>query len=199
MKVIGLCGGSGSGKGIACMAFSEFGIHSLDTDALYHGLISSKSKCTSDLEAEFGNKILNSDGSVNRKTLSDIVFENPDKLKRLNEISHFHILNGCRDWLSNERENGSSFAIIDAPLLFESNFDSECDIIISVTADRELRISRIMARDGIDRRKAEKRIDLQKSDEFLRDRSDFVIENNGSYDELREKIKEITEKISTWG
>ena len=198
MKVIGLCGGSGSGKGVVSSLFASRGIPNIDTDAIYRQLISGDSLCTRALSDEFGKKIISQDGSVNRRILADIVFssENSDyKLKRLNSIAHTFILDETRKRLDELKTPGFEAAIVDAPVLFESGFDKECDLIISVIADIEIRVERIVVRDSIDRKSAEARISKQLSNDELIARSNFVIENNSDLQSLEKKVNEIAELI----
>ena len=198
MKVIGLCGGSGSGKGTVSSFFDKYGIPAIDTDALYRELTSGDSPCTRALSLEFGKEIISDDGSLNRKALGKIVFcgENAEnRRKRLNEIAHKYILNEARRRLELFRNNGCPAAIVDAAVLFESGFDSKCDIIISVIADKEIRINRIMSRDNIDRASAIARIDSQLSDEEIISRSDFVIRNVSDLTSLEKRVSEVAKLI----
>lgn len=97
-----------------------------------------------------------------------------DKLTALNRITHKHIIAEINAWLEGRAKAGDTLAVVDAPQLFESGFDKHCDFIIGVIADREVRIRRIVARDGIDRTAAEKRIDSQHSDEFFTEHCDSL-------------------------
>ena len=199
MKVIGLCGGSGSGKGIVCLIFSEHGIPSIDTDAVYHQLTSADSACTRKLAAAFGNEILFPDGSLNRQALASIVFSGDDsgeKRARLNEISHKFILDEARKRISSYENKGYSAVIVDAPLLFESGFDSECDLLICVIAEESVRIDRIMTRDSIDYERAMARIASQIKDEILKSKCDIIIENNGDISSLRATVKAVAEQLT---
>ncbi len=197
MKIIGLCGGSGSGKGTVAAMFLRHGIPSVDTDKVYHAITSKTTPCTLELVAEFGDSILNIDGSLNRKALARIVFEsgNETKLNRLNSITHRHILNTTREILEEYKSSGVRAALVDAPLLFESHFNEECDEIIAVIADMDVRISRIIERDHVDRTAAMTRISKQLSDEYLREHSDHIIVNNGSLCETEKEVARIAEKI----
>ena len=198
MKFIGLCGGSGSGKGVVSSLFASRGIPNIDTDAIYRQIISGDSLCTRALSDEFGKKIISQDGSVNRRVLADIVFssENSDyKLKRLNSIAHTFILDETRKRLDELKTLGFEAAIVDAPVLFESGFDKECDGVLCVYAPREVRIARIMERDSISREQAERRIDAQASDAYLLSRSGYHICNEGDVEALRARVAEIAQKI----
>ncbi len=198
MKVVGLCGGSGSGKGTVAKMFFCYGIPSIDTDAVYHEITSKKTPCTDALAEKFGNEILNLDGSLNRRALSKIVFSGDGSLGKreaLNRISHKFVLDKTREILSEYENAGALAAIVDAPLLFESGFDKECDLIIAVIAEKDVRISRIVGRDGISENDARLRIESQLTDEFLSEHSNFVISNAGSLDDLRPAVRKIAEEI----
>lgn len=190
MKVIGLCGGSGSGKGAVCSVFSELGIPCIDTDAIYHDMTSTRSPCLDELACEFGENIV-SDGKLNRAALAEIVFsgdKSDERLKRLNSIAHQHILARVRELLLHYAADGFEIAVVDAPVLFESGFDRECHFTLSVIADPEERIKRIMARDNITYSAACKRVQNQKTNEWLIANTDHQIFNNGSMAELREAV-----------
>ena len=188
MKVIGLCGGSGSGKGAVSLIFSECGIPFIDTDRVYREMTSGDSECLRELRAAFGDGIVASDGSLDRRRLAELVFSGDDANARrslLNSIAHKHILDETRRRI---KAFGARTVVVDAPLLFESGFDKECDFIVAVIADREVRIERIMRRDGIDRSAATARIASQLSDGELIKRADAVIENNGELSALRASV-----------
>ncbi len=200
MKVIGLCGGSGSGKGAVSRIFLKYGIPSVDTDALYREMTSSEGECMSALISAFGPSVANDDGSLNRETLRTIVFRGDNKdTKRtlLNEITHKFILKKTRALISEYRQQNKEFALIDAPLLFESGFDRECDFTLAILADREKRIERIISRDGITREAAEARIDTQLSDCELAKMADFTITNNSTPEQLCKSVQEFISKIKT--
>lgn len=197
MRVIGLAGGSGSGKSTVCKLFSEFGFAFINTDDVYHKLTSTPTPCLDDLVREFGREILNEGCySLNRKKLAEIVFADgaEKKLKKLNEISHFHILNETEEIISSLSDEYFG-VLIDAPLLFESEFDKKCDFVISVIADENIRIKRITERDGISEENAKIRINKQLSNDFLKKKSKFIIVNDGDISELKKAVYEISEKI----
>ena len=194
MLVIGLCGGSGSGKGAVSSILSEYGILPIDTDKVYHELTSAKSDCLDALTDEFGAEILDGQGRLDRRKLAAIVFSDTTRLQVLNSIAHFYVLREVRRMITEAQ--GKYFAVlVDAPLLFESGFHKECDIIVAVSADISVRIDRIMQRDGIDEEAAEKRLSNQISDAELRERSNYIIENNGSLSELRANVESMIKKI----
>lgn len=202
MKVIGLTGGSGAGKGEVSLCFMTYGIRALDTDKVARLVTAPGSKCLSELVDEFGREILLPDGRLNRHGLAKIVFGENDeeekhrKLSTLNRITHKHIIDEINSWLNCRAAAGDKIAVVDAPQLFESGFDKHCDFIIGVVADREVRLRRIIARDGIERSAAEKRIDSQLSDDFFTKECDFIVHNNGGIDELDGQLQTILKKLN---
>ena len=198
MKIIGLCGGSGSGKGEVSKIFSSHNIISIDTDKIYRDLTSSDTECMRELVSFFGHDIQKSDGSLDRRLLADIVFSrdnSPEKRKMLNKISHAHVLGEVRRKIKEYNSLGIPAVAVDAPLLFESGFHNECDTVVGVIADREERINRIMSRDKITRSAAESRIASQLSDEYISENSDYIIINNGDKDSLKCEVDKLAKKI----
>lgn len=197
MKVIGLCGGSGSGKGAVASVFVALGIPTIDCDAVYHELTSYTSPCLLELSREFGESIIK-DGRLDRAALRDVVFDPAHvstRQPRLNEITHKYVILEVERLLAEYAAEGKIGAVIDAPLLFESGIDRRCDTLIAVIADRELRINRIMTRDNIDRARAAHRIDSQIPDDILASRVDIVITNNGTVSELEREVTRIYHEI----
>ena len=197
MFIIGLTGNSGSGKGTVCKSFLKFGIPSIDADVIYRDLTSIGTVLNKELSENFGDDILNEDLSLNRKALAKIVFSDPsgDLLKKLNKITHTHIISETEKRIKDLEKNGVSAVIFDAPLLFESGFDKKCDVIITVSATNDDKISRIMQRDNIDHSKAVARINAQLNESFLIERSDYVINNVGDVADIDLQVKKIIKNI----
>ncbi len=200
MKIIGLTGQSGAGKGTVAKILEKNGIPHIDCDAVYHSMLTPDGECTKELAKHFGENILSEDGSINRKRLADAVFfgEGHEKrLRELNEITHSLVLKKCREMIEEYKSQGKIAVAVDAPTLFESGFDRECDIIFSVIAPYEIRLERIMKRDEISLEKIHQRFSAQKSEDFFRENSDYIIENTAGEDELEKSIKKfIREKLS---
>ena len=193
MKVIGLTGPSGVGKGWVCRYLSQFNIPSIDTDAVYHELLVPPSPCLDELVTTFGHQIL-IDGNLNRAALATIVFSDPQKLKQLNTITHKYILARTDMLLDTYRTEGRQAAIVDAPALFESGYDEKCDFVITVLADKELRLMRIIQRDNISMQAADKRLNAQKPDEFYSSRAKYPFINNGDDTVLNQELLSILTK-----
>lgn len=197
MIKIGICGSSGSGKGYVCKKFSVYGYKWIDTDRVYRDLATPKSECVKELKEYFGTSILNEDGSLNRKELSKSVFEgenSKERLNQLNKITHYHIKKETERIILESEENGYKGVLIDAPVLFESGFDNMCDVTICVTAKTSLKIERIMNRDGLTYEKAVARINNQLSDDELRKKCNYEIDNSENAN-VEKQILEIIEKL----
>ena len=148
MLIVGLTGPSGAGKGVVCRIFERYGVPCIDTDAVYHNLLQPPSACLDELANRFGTSILNTDGTLDRKALSALVFvpENREKLKELNRITHRHILSDVRRQCDTLRQGGCPVVLVDAPQLYESEFDGECDCVIAVVAPHDVCVARKIGR-----------------------------------------------------
>lgn len=198
MKKIGLTGPSGAGKGIVCEVFAKLGFPCADTDRIYHELLVPPSKCLDEIVSEFGSSVLKSDGTLNRATLAKIVFSgegHKDRQEKLNKISHKYVLNTVREWITECEVSGFDAVVVDAPLLFESGFDKECDLIIVVISDIEIRIARIMKRDSLSVDDAYARINSQPNDEYYIERADYIVTNNGTAEEIESNVHNFIEKF----
>lgn len=192
MIVVGLTGMSGAGKSYVASFLKNAGLNIIDADKVYHELVSSDGECIRELEDVFGPSVINPDRSLNRSKLAPIVFADYQKLARLNEITHKYVLSEIRDRISKL----TGICVVDAPQLFESGFDQECDFVIGVVADRDICIDRIVARDSITSEKAEARLSSQHDRAYFESRCDFIIINNGNdiSNDIENTIKLIKEK-----
>lgn len=193
MLVIGLTGPTGAGKGVVSDVFAAHGIPVIDADTVYHQLLIPPSACLNELTYTFGTQILAHDGTLDRKRLGSIVFSDAPLLQRLNEITHRYVMASIKTKLEQLRREEVRAVILDAPQLFEAEADKLCHVIVSVLASKDVRIARIVARDHIDHEAALRRIAAQKSDEFFRTHSDYVIENNGDLSAILPAVQKILE------
>ncbi len=195
--VIGLTGPTGAGKGVVSGICRRWGIPSIDTDAVYHALLNPPSACLDELVSAFGTGICNPDGTLNRPALAAIVFapDAGDRLERLNRITHHFVLDRVRALCREYGEAGAPAVLVDAPLLYESGFDAECDRVLAVLAAPDTRLCRIMARDGISMDAALARLRAQKPDSFY-GRADGVLHNDGTPDELEAPLHGL---LTDWG
>lgn len=197
MRIIGVCGGIGSGKSTVSCVLSKRGIPVISADDVYHELTSSSSACLDDLVSYFGTEIL-LNGALDRTRLSNAIFSSPDPgllLTKLNSITHKHVIREIEDRISNLESNGFEVVAVEVPLLFESGFDKRCDSIIAVIADEEIRINRLISRDSITREKAISKIGSQLSDEFLISHADYVVNNDLGLDNIESQVDNILQEI----
>ena len=182
MFIIGITGGTGSGKTTATRALKALGALVLDCDELYHRLLIDNKQLKTELETHFGG-VLNGD-VIDRKMLSEIVWNDPSALRKLNEITHRYISEAIGWEIDNWEAQGGKTVAIDAIAIFESGIREKCDVIIGVTAPVKMRLSRIMKRDGLTREQAEKRIKAQKPDNYFTKNCDHILQ--GTYDNPEE-------------
>lgn len=196
MKVIGVTGGIGSGKSTVSRILKDLGAKIVDADKIARKILVKGGKPLEDVVNYFGKEILDSDGELNRKKLADIVFNKSEKLTVLNKITHGYIAEEIIKAVSSYKaDNAADIIVIDAPIPIEHGFIDQSDEIWVVTANREVRISRIMERNGLSREDAEKRIDSQQSDEAYLSIADEIIVNEGSIEELENTVAKLFVKI----
>jgi len=186
--IIGLTGGSGTGKSTAGSFFKDRGFLVIDADKVSRKVCSKGEKCLLEIKDSFGENILDSEGNLKRQVLGDIVFNDKAKLNLLNKITHKYIIEEICNIVS---QNKCKNIVLDAPLLFETDLHKMCDINICILSNKENRINRIMLRDGISKEQAFRRIESQKDDEYYISRSDYAIYNDLGVSELEGSLKDI--------
>lgn len=194
MKILGLTGGSGTGKSAACTAFARLGCGVIDADATYRTLCDTCEPMLEEIQNVFGD-VFSIDGKLDRKKLGAIVFADAQKLQQLNAITHPYIRQAARDAFAAYSKRGCLLCIYDAPVLFEGQMETLCDKTCAVLAARNTRIARIVARDAITEEYAALRIDAQKDDAFYRERCDYVVQNDADLDTLYTQVRKIYEDM----
>lgn len=179
--IIGITGGTGCGKTTVLEVIRELGGVVLDCDAIYHRLLETDHRLLTAIETRFPGTVEN--GVLQRKKLGAIVFSDEQALKDLNLLTH----GAVRAEVIRQLTPEPALAAIDAIGLFESGIDKLCKLTVAVTAPQEIRIGRLMARDGITRDYALARIAAQPSAEEFARRCDHVLENDGTREAFREK------------
>lgn len=191
--LIGITGPSGSGKTSALSVLEREGVLVLDCDAVYHELLEHDVELLEALRAHWPEAFAGE--SLDRRKLGEIVFQDPKVLKQLNIITHRFISREIMRRLTDFAMNGGRMAALDAIELISSGLGAACDCVIGVLADAEVRLSRIMNRDGISREAALLRIQAQKSDQYFIDSCDRVVYNNGSAAEFEQIFMNTLEEI----
>ena len=194
MKILGLTGGSGTGKSAACTAFARLGCGVIDADATYRTLCDTCEPMLKEIQNVCGD-VFSTDGKLDRKKLGAIVFADAQKLQQLNAITHPYIRQAARDAFAAYSKRGCLLCIYDAPVLFEGQMETLCDKTCAVLAARNTRIARIVARDAITEEYAALRIDAQKDDAFYRERCDYIVQNDADLDTLYTQVRKIYEDM----
>ena len=187
--IIGLCGRTGSGKSTVGEYYASLGINYIDTDKVSREVTSAGSPCLKELAAYFGETILSADGSLNRPYLASLAMNDENGYRALNEITHRYIVARTKELVKGD------ITVIDAPLLFESGLDKYCDTIIGVVASDASCIRRVRKRDNITLSAARARLARQKSNGFLYENCDYIIENRSNLRALLNKARKVLEQI----
>ena len=196
MKVIGLTGGTGSGKSVVSKSLAAAGALIVDADKIAHEIILKGEPAYQEIIEYYGTGILDEEGSIIRKKLGEIVFNDKEKLAFLNQCTHKYITAEVKKQIAEAKEEGTATAIIvDAPLLLEAKLETVCDLVWVVYAEPEVRAQRVMARDGITYELAKARIANQKSWEEYKAAADAVIDNSKDISYLEGQLSEILKTL----
>lgn len=191
--IFGITGQTGSGKSTVSDIFRRLGVYVADADKASRSVCTPGSGCLKEIEAEFGSAFIGENGELDRRALGKVVFADEKKLEKLSEITHKYIYRAVKRELE---ETNKDICAVDGAVLIGSGLEELCELMVAVTADEKMRKRRIIERDGLSESEAERRIAAQKSEEFYREHSDFVIENNGGAEELEKQVKLIYERIA---
>jgi dephospho-CoA kinase len=190
---LGLSGGIGSGKSTVAKILSNLGAVVIDADVVAKEMLEpNEAGYTKTIEA-FGESILDSDRRIDRKKLAELVFQNSEELAKLEAIVHPAVIARVAQIRNSLPE--STVVVYDTPLLFEKNLQGQFDKVLIVVTDSEHRKSRLIER-GLEITDIEARIANQATDAQRRTVADFVIENNGSPEELQDQVAKVWQQIS---
>ena len=176
MKVIGITGGIGSGKSVACAIFKTLGVPVYNADQEAKNLYDKYPELINKIKAEVSDEVFDKNGKLDRKKMAEIIFSDPLKLKLLNSIVHPAVRKDFQKWIASQMNQ--AYVIKEAAILYESGAYKDCDQVISVVSPVDLRIQRVRERDRKSRSEVEKIIENQWSDEERIKKSDFVINND---------------------
>lgn len=195
MRVFGLTGQTGAGKSTVALHLAQRGFLVIDGDKVARRVTENGSPALCELCACFGDDILFEDGSLNRKKLAERAFSSKENTALLNAVTHPYIDAVFKKELERGKKAGYRFALIDAAALLESPSRVLCEKVIAVICPKEIRLERILLRDGITRREALRRMEAQKDEEYYKKNADIIIRNYPPYevqDEAEAFLKEVT-------
>ncbi|MCO7136588.1 dephospho-CoA kinase [[Clostridium] leptum] len=193
--ILGLTGPTGSGKSTIASMLRERGFAVVDADQVAREVMEPGSPVLVRLQETFGRDVLDKDGSLNRKKLAARAFVTSQSTKILNDITHSAILEEMERRLASLQEEGERRILLDVPLLFESGSDKMCHMTAAVLAPKELRLARIIERDGLTRSEALHRMGIQPEDDFYRKRADILLTNQGDMEELEIQVDALCRQV----
>lgn len=191
MRVIGLTGGIGCGKSLVAQFFAELGALVIDADQLARAAIERGSAGFDEVIATFGDSIL-LNGEINRKVLGELVFKDSAARGRLEAIIHPFVRKEFKDAVASLKDN--EVLVYEIPLIVETNARNHFDMVITVESEYENRVERLRAR-GLHLSEIDLRIASQATRAQREEVADFVIENNGTHDELLRQVENIWDSI----
>lgn len=192
--VIGIIGGIGSGKSLVASMLGEFGCEVIDADRIGHALLE-RPEIIAALRRRFGDDIVGPDGRVDRHTLGHRAFADGDAHAALNAIMHPPLRAELVRRVEAFRAGRAPAAVIDAALLLETDWHELCDVLVFVEAPAKLRRERLAAVRGWSAERLAQREICQKPLDFKRHSSHHVLENNSSVSHLRERVRQVYQRI----
>ena len=183
--IIGLTGGIGSGKTAVSDTFKSLGIDIVDADVSSRHVVEKGQPALDDIQAHFGDGILDSENNLDRAKLREIIFKNPQERVWLEKLLHPKIAKHIKDQLEN---SDSPYCILVSPLLLETEQKSYCSFVLVVDVPEESQIARTAKRDGVSEEQVKNIISAQIDREKRIEQADEIIINDGSMEELKEKV-----------
>jgi dephospho-CoA kinase len=196
MLYVGLTGNIASGKSEVATRFAELGATIVDADVLARDAVAIGAPAYKRVVERWGPEILSADGSLDREALRHTVFADKDQLDELNGIVHPSINRLRRKMVDAARKRGDAVLVYVVPLLFERRLADEFDQIVLVDAPMEVRLDRLVRLRGVTEDDAANMIAAQMVAELKRARADFVIENDGSLEQLNEQVEAVWERLT---
>lgn len=193
--VLGITGSIASGKTTVALAFQELGAVVVSADVLAREVVRPGSEVLARIAEQFGPQAVRSDGTLDRRFVADVIFNDPQARKALNDITHPAIAELAAQRLREAELGGAPLVIYDAPLLYEAGADRQVDKVLVVSVREDVQLARLMGRDGIRRQQALARIASQMPQEEKIARADFVVDNSGTLQQTRGQVRSLMERL----
>ena len=191
MKLVGLTGGIASGKSTVGKLFEKLGAPVIDADQVSRDVCMPGQPAIEDIRKTFGDKVIDEKGALDRLAIRNVVFDDKEKLKKLESIVHPRIYEAIAMWLQRCMEQGHQAAIMEATLIIESPPPTPLDALIVVVCDQDVRISRAMARDGFEKAHIRQVMANQLTDNERLAHADFVIKNDGTLEQTKQQVGQV--------
>ena len=195
MKLVGLTGGIASGKSAVAAILRRLGAAIINADDLSREVVHPGQDAWKEIIDAFGPNILHEDKTLDRRKLRQIVFENPEARKKLEAIIHPRVRALAERKISELAAAGSSIIVYEVPLLFENQIHLWLRPVIVVACKIETQKKRLLERDHLTELEAQRHLDAQMSLEDKRKLADYVIENDGTLEELEQQVRAVLQKI----
>jgi len=195
-KVIGVSGGIGSGQSTVCEIFKKLGCKVINVDEKAKQVIQKNKTVQTEIKKEFGNKVFYRDGTLNRKLLASIVFNDENKTQTLNRIVHPRMVADVVEEMESARFSGRyPLIIVDAALIYEISIEKLFDAVIVVFSNQNQRIKRVMQRDNVQKEEVIARMDRQIPLAEKQKWADYVIDNRGEIPDLEKQVQIVFDEL----
>jgi dephospho-CoA kinase len=192
---VAVTGGAGSGKSSVCNRLKELGITIISSDALAREAVAPGSTAHKKILKYFGEKVVLSDGKLNRQILRRIIVNDVAARRSLEQFIHPEITKLMKRKIAQAEQHGDRVIAVEVPLLFELGMENQFDIVVVVSADPKVRVKRLMNRDNVSREDAEELISVQMPDQEKVKRGGVVLSNTGSAKQLISSVDRFYEKF----
>jgi dephospho-CoA kinase len=197
VKLVGLTGGIASGKSTVAEILKRQGAAIINADVLAREVVEPGRQAWTEIVNTFGTAVLQPDRALDRQKLRAIIFDDPDARKKLESIIHPQVRALAEQRIREHAAAGYAVIVYEVPLLFEGNLQEWLRPVILVACDVDTQRNRLQSRDNLSAAQAQKHIDAQMSLEAKRRLADYVIENNGSLEDLKRQVQAVLENIKT--
>lgn len=197
MKLVGLTGGIASGKSTVAEILKCQGAAIINADVLAREVVEPGHQAWTEIVNTFGIAVLQPDRTLDRQKLRAIIFDDAAARKKIESIIHPQVRALAEQRIREHAAAGYAVIVYEVPLLFEGNLQEWLRPVILVACDVDTQRNRLQSRDNLSAAQAQKHIDAQMSLEAKRRLADYVIENNGSLEDLKRQVQAVLEKIKT--
>lgn len=195
IKVVGLTGGIACGKSSVADILRKFEVPIIDADEIAHQIMEPGNQAYSLIVQEFGPKILNGDGTINRQVLGDRVFGDSNARQKLELLTHPIIIRRIKELIADFALTNTKLLVVEVPLLFETGMEKFFDAIWVVSTKPDFQLKRLMQRNGLSKEQAVQRLANQLPLSYKESKADKIIFNNSEFKDLTKEVQHIIETI----